>query len=293
VLAHRTDNLGDDIQALAARQYWPRVDHALDRDNLSAARRLGPLAVILNGWFLHPRDGAYDWPPPPNLLPLLVSHHLHVPQLLAEPGRLRYYERHQPIGCRDHATVELFRRHGLEAYFSGCLTLTLPTRSASRHDGVVFCDPFGPLPGWRYPGPDEPGFRSDLWRRVPAAVRARARFVTHWIAPGTDAATRTARAEALLDLYARAAVVVTSRLHCALPCLALGTPVILLVPGPDPRFEGLLDLLPWYPLAALERGTLDLPLEAPPPAPAPPPALAAALAGRCRAFAARHGEAGR
>ena len=35
------------------------------------------------------------------------------------------------------------------------------------------------------------------------------------------------KAQALLNHYQSAACVITSRLHCALPCLALGTPVFV------------------------------------------------------------------
>ena len=53
-------------------------------------------------------------------------------------------------------------------------------------------------------------------------------------------------AEDLLNKYARAKMVITSRIHCALPCLALGTPVIF-VNGFDSfvdscRFDGILEL---------------------------------------------------
>ena len=44
--------------------------------------------------------------------------------------------------------------------------------------------------------------------------------------------------------YAKAKLVVTTRIHCALPCLALGTPVILVNSSyDDKRFDGLYNLL--------------------------------------------------
>jgi hypothetical protein len=55
-----------------------------------------------------------------------------------------------------------------------------------------------------------------------------------------------AMAEDLLHKYAKAKLVITSRIHCALPCLAMGTPVIF-INGFDSfvdscRFDGILDL---------------------------------------------------
>lgn len=49
-------------------------------------------------------------------------------------------------------------------------------------------------------------------------------------------------AEEHVKAYARAKLVITSRIHCALPCLALGTPVILVRTKFDAdRFKGLFD----------------------------------------------------
>ena len=56
-------------------------------------------------------------------------------------------------------------------------------------------------------------------------------------------------AEALIKKYAAASLVVTSRLHCALPCLAVGTPVLfadgerLGASSSNARFGGLIGLL--------------------------------------------------
>ena len=59
-------------------------------------------------------------------------------------------------------------------------------------------------------------------------------------------------AENLLEKYLKASIVVTSRIHCALPCLALETPVIFVLgssidressKADAGRFEGLIELL--------------------------------------------------
>ena len=51
-------------------------------------------------------------------------------------------------------------------------------------------------------------------------------------------------AKNLLDRYAKAKLVVTSRLHVALPCLGLRTPVIFINKDYDhERFPGLYELL--------------------------------------------------
>ena len=61
-------------------------------------------------------------------------------------------------------------------------------------------------------------------------------------------AYRLSKARALLRRYSSAKLVITSRLHCALPCLALGTPVLLLRQDiqSDPRFDGLRELVRYH-----------------------------------------------
>lgn len=59
---------------------------------------------------------------------------------------------------------------------------------------------------------------------------------------------RFKRADELLKLYSNARLVITSRIHCALPCLGIGTPVVFMKNEDDSeesicRFGGLLDLL--------------------------------------------------
>lgn len=60
--------------------------------------------------------------------------------------------------------------------------------------------------------------------------------------------SRFQRAEDLIRLYSNAQLVITSRIHCALPCLGLNTPVVFLQNDDDSiestcRFDGLLSLL--------------------------------------------------
>jgi hypothetical protein len=51
-------------------------------------------------------------------------------------------------------------------------------------------------------------------------------------------------ADLYLRDYARAKLVVTTKIHCALPCAGMGVPVILVVTNPlDIRFGGITQLL--------------------------------------------------
>ncbi|HIP92256.1 MAG TPA: hypothetical protein EYH25_02205 [Thermotoga sp.] len=119
-----TANLGDDIQALAAKQFLPRVDVILDREFLNQVSSKDIIKVIMNGWFTHRPD---NWPPSFNIEPLFISFHISpaIANKLLSRKTVEYLKKYEPIGCRDEYTRDLLKSKGVDAYFSGCLTLTL------------------------------------------------------------------------------------------------------------------------------------------------------------------------
>ena len=79
------------------------------------------------------------------------------------------------------------------------------------------------------------------------------------------AEARLARAAALMELYARASCVVTTRMHGALPCLAMGTPALLVETAWDPyRFAGLRDLVHHCSVEDFLSGRMDYDVGNPP-----------------------------
>ena len=235
-------NLGDYIQSLAARQFLSSVDHLISREQLGAYRG-PPTKLILNGWFTHEPD---NWSPSSAITPLLVSFHLTpsaAPQLLSGTN-LDFFRRHAPIGCRDHATVRLFQAAGIPAEFTGCLTLTLcRPDNLTPSDEIILNDLPSPLP---------PSLTSLLSPLLTPASRHLAikpvsqRTSPTWLRLAPDF-LRFRAAESLLRRLAAARLVITTRLHTALPCLAMGTPVLLIRadhhPTQSSRFDGLQDLL--------------------------------------------------
>lgn len=210
-------NIGDYIQGIAVKQHLPRVDGFVSRDWLNSVDG-GPWVVCMNGWFSHIPS---NWPPNEHVVPVFFGFHVAegaYDSYFSEVG-LRYFRDHQPIGCRDDRTRDVLRAKGIEAYTSGCLTSTFPIRPRKIEDGPVF---FVDTP-------------QSLWKWVPTHIRERAVKHSHMY-PGimTDE-TKYHVAEELLNLYRdSASLIVTSRLHCALPCLAMGIPVIF-ARGPNNR----------------------------------------------------------
>lgn len=226
-----TGNLGDEIQSLAARRFLPRVNYFFNRDSLgtTAVKEGESVKVILNGWFF--KKGS-QWPPPRHIEPLITSFHIDqgARQSILSTSGVDYLKQHEPIGARDLFTLDLLRKAGLKAFFSGCLTLTLERPQVARSEDLIVTNHVA-----------EP-----IVRLIASRTGKRIVATSHSDCHKTHPDARLIEAQRLLDIYAEASCVVTSRLHCALPCLAFGTPVLLLdYPFAKQRFAGLKDFC-WY-----------------------------------------------
>lgn len=218
---YRGTNLGDDIQTLAMMNLMGAPSHFIERDKLSLSEHSGKL--VLGGWWGHAPDTCF--PVPPSITPLPVSMHLNK-GMQGCPATLSLAA-HAPIGARDLYTRDFLLSQGIESYFSGCMTLTLPVSDLPRSDTVILCDL-------------KPQEQAVALSFFPKAV-----CVTHGVHHLTEHPQRRDFASALLKFYRSAALVITSRLHAALPSIAMGTPAILCHRNPlDPRFTGYEDTLP-------------------------------------------------
>ncbi len=256
-------NVGDYVQSLAAKQFLPKVDEFLNREELGDYT--GDLTkLIMNGWFTH---NIHHWVPTEKIDPLFVSFHMNstaAPFMLTQKG-IDYLKKHQPIGCRDKYTAQILQEKGIEAYFTGCLTLTLDNYKvddSQRNDEIYIVDPF-----YNYPNAEKLLFsykslirgvlkgdafqlnklQKHLKKIVSKEVLEKANYVTQVLPSGIHSEEeKFAYAEDCLKKYAKAKLVITSRIHCALPCLAMGTPVIFLNAFntfvDTCRFDGILEL---------------------------------------------------
>ena len=256
-------NVGDNVQSLAAKQYLPQVDEFLNREKL-ADYKGEKIKLIMNGWFTH---NIHNWVPSDDIEPLFVSFHINntaAPAMLSEKG-IAYLKKHEPIGCRDQFSADTLKAKGIDAYFSGCLTLTLDTYKvddSQRGEDIYIVDPLYSYPSFEKVTYDYKRFlRSiqngkifkigDKKKHISNFIDADLLKTAHYVNQEPPANKYTtdekfAMAEELLHKYAKAKLVITSRIHCALPCLAMGTPVIF-VNGFDSfvdscRFDGILDL---------------------------------------------------
>ncbi|MFO1067210.1 MAG: glycosyltransferase [Geminicoccaceae bacterium] len=200
----------------------------VDRDCVQAEADKHPGRIIwlpTFGWFMHPPFGArLPLPFPDNVRPFFISLHLNRSHHLT-PEVIAYLKRYEPIGCRDWATCYWLRNVGVEAFFSGCVTVTLSLPGERKVTaGPLVVDP---TKRWlaANPGPHK------TLTQVGGGVR-HGRF-----------GRLLERAVERLRQFEGAERIATSRLHCYLPSLALGVPVEF---EPhrlgDRRFDGLYGL---------------------------------------------------
>ncbi len=197
--------------------------------------------IIGGGYVLLPMAGYASHykrfrqlPTSPYIIPLFVGFEMSDADC---DDIVSFLREHEPIGCRDEATMLLLRSKGVEAYVSGCLTITLPKRTTEPKDGKVFFVDIS----------------SRLERYIPDFLKENCEYIHQ---EGYIKKRPLGEEERLeIDDYAReiltkyaqeARLVVTSRLHAAAPCLALGIPVILAIDNIDSRFSWLDKLIPLY-----------------------------------------------
>ena len=236
-----TDNIGDDIQSYAIMQFLPQIDYLIDRERLNEfVSDAGEVtAVVLNGWYLH---NKFNWPPAKSIYPLCTSIHFSVNDYMGIGYDFlngisgEYLKNYGPIGCRDSSTLDILQQKGIPSFLSGCATLTLPQRE-KKHCEEYIC-------------------LVDVPAGVPEYVAAKVagsgvhiKQLTHkvdYLNEPLSWQERVEKVEDLLDIYQNAKCVVTKRLHCALPCLALKTPVLLLLDTDRDdvtRYSHFVDLL--------------------------------------------------
>ncbi|MHA1664237.1 MAG: polysaccharide pyruvyl transferase family protein [Candidatus Njordarchaeales archaeon] len=282
LLIARTYNLGDDIQTLAALQFLPRVDFFIDRDSPNIDSE-DEVKTIFNGWFTYNPE---TWFPSPNILPLFISFHIapHIAEIfLKRKSIVSYLRAHQPIGCRDLFTRHILNLKDINSTFSGCLTLTLDYGFSSLKPARCMYILMVDLPndlitlvrnkackiGINVVITTQSIFRPfrSYWQLLPSRIKKLVEKIVG--AHGIDrllylmdlrkANRYSPQYRLLLALrriiqIANACLVITSRLHVALPAVALGGPTILINRNlNNPKFTGLLDFIPHYTPSAFKR----------------------------------------
>lgn len=177
-----------------------------------------------------------SFPLPSNIVPLFFGFHCTDEKVLQHlKADYKYF------GCRDLETCKAiskwFFNQDVKVYMSGCVTSLLPERAESVQDKKVFLVDVRPnllpfIPQYLLEEAEEHTQAFSLQGTEEECIINAYQEVEKWI-----------------EMYSkRARLVITSRVHVAIPCAALGIPVIVTADyvNPTDRFSGYEDLFHVY-----------------------------------------------
>ncbi len=229
-------NIGDYIQSLAALQYLPKncIPLFVDRDNVEFYNNSKfNIIIIMNGWNRIEKGNRKT---SNKINPIYISYHINNINF-SDSITINNLKKYEPIGCRDIYTQQILEKSGINAYFSSCLTTTLDidfgVNHSERTNEIIFIDyKFG-----RFPQADK------YIKSLKQYNFSNIIYNTHIFKLNYSHLQRFRLAKQLLEQYARAKLVISTRIHGALPCLALNTSIIFVNMEYDRRYPGLYELL--------------------------------------------------
>jgi hypothetical protein len=210
-------NSGDEMQTFAGLQFLPYLTDYVDRDSgLPQAKS----DFFANAWYGFP--SAFPPPSLETIHPVMFSMHMSGGFLKVGQSNIKYFQEYNamlgPIGARDLPTLAFLQKNGIDSYQSSCFTQM--TQMGNFENGqrlnqttkskIVVVD-----------------VKKNL---LPPEVVEQATFYEANMY-GKDKESIESRLEYAYDLlrvYASTdtKVLITSRIHAALPASALGVPVI-------------------------------------------------------------------
>jgi len=236
-------NLGDIIQAEGLNTIYKRMGISedelvyIDRDELSEYQGEYVILPITGAFGYFPGTKKHMFPLSSKIIPVFLG-----VSCIDEKNLEEYtaYKNFGPIGCRDLPTLNMCRKYGLEAYAFGCMSLCIEPRNKQVTNGKVLLN-------------DVPKQVVDM---MPQHLKDKTEYVSQFIKvpdeevyhnPKKTAELFKKGALELLKKYREEAeLVITSKMHCALPCLAMGIPVIFTKDSLDYRFAGFEKILNPY-----------------------------------------------
>jgi hypothetical protein len=231
--ARGVNDLGDNMQIIAIDEIYKKMGVDLGDviyiDNQDLATYKGeyvilPITMPLVDYRQNGIAGRFS----PKIVPVFLGLTMVKDTLM--PEEVTYYNKYSPIGCRDERTLNTLRKYGIDAYLHGCITVTLPRRNdeGERYEKVYLVD----VP-------------ESLIEYIPKNLLERALVKTHIHKEHIEDPKETMRLY-YQEYIDNARLVITSLLHCSVPCMAAGIPVILAKERISYRFSWLEKLIPVY-----------------------------------------------
>ncbi len=225
------NNIGDEVMLLALKHIYMRMGICYDdlvkinfHDLVSydGDEVLLPVAFPLYGY--NEKNKVTCWSD--KITPVFLGVALCNTNLDDED--IAYLKKYEPIGCRDDYTCQGLKKLGINAYLNGCLSLTLPVKDLpeNRCDKVYCVDVY-----------------SDFLKYFPSNILKKYEQRSSLTEDYVDVKYVD---NVFREYCSHAKVIITSRLHCALPCIAYGIPVIFIHDIFDQRFTWLESLIKVY-----------------------------------------------
>lgn len=226
--------IGDDIQLIAIENIYKQMGintsdivripfHRLSEYDGDYA--VLPISFPFYGYHTDLRITQFS----PKIIPVFLAISLLADDL--SERETEYLKRFEPIGCRDEYTMINLRKHHILAYLNGCMTMTLPQRDKNISGDKIYCI----------------DIQEELKKFIPYKIRENAVYTSHTFYKEELPEGPEAKARALLEEYrCHAKMVITSRLHGALPCIAMGIPVVFAKDKLSFRFLGANQLTHVY-----------------------------------------------
>jgi hypothetical protein len=233
-------NFGDQVQMLALQHLYEYMGINPSEVISIPSAELGiydgdEVILPINICELRTQGDNYQWLSK-KVHPVFLGVDLQV--TLLTKSMVDFFKEYQPIGCRDETTYSILLRNGIRCYLNGCLTSTFTRRSAnvdfSQQQQVYFVD----IP-------------DSLIDYIPRNIAANAKTISNnFYGSINDLVPDGNVMKFIVDRYETlretASLVVTSRLHVASPCIAMGIPVILAKNDYPSTFSWIDKVVPMY-----------------------------------------------
>ncbi len=218
VYSYCSDNIGDDMQSLVLRRwlgyredeilYFDRDRHHFvgDRQPDSNSVQLLVNAFIGEGALPIPQNEAFE------IQPIFLA--IHMASVAHDnPEKLDQLRKFAPVGCRDKQALRECEQHDVPAYYAGCPTILCEPADIPHDIDILLVD-------------IDP-------RKLPALPERRViRYSSNMnVRQDTPVAVRREMCLRRWELLSRSRLVVTSKLHAAMPALGMGRPVVFIKQG--------------------------------------------------------------
>jgi len=230
--AKGVNNLGDNMQIIAIDEIYRSMGVNLrdivyiNTNELSTYKGeyvILPVTMPLVDY----QEGGISGRFSPHIIPVFLG--LTMVKDTLEAEEIAYYKKFEPIGCRDERTLNTLRKYQIQSYLHGCITVTFPKRQHEPSNGSVYIV----------------DVNEQLQKKIPTHLRENAIYRTHLRTDHLEDPKEVALTQ-YYEYKNNASLVITSLLHCAVPCMAAGIPVIMLKKVVSYRMAWLEKLLPIY-----------------------------------------------